>query len=119
MDEPFRGTDSQDQTAASLAVVQQLLASPHLFLVATHNRQLTTLAEDGQTATTAPNGRAARNFHFRENLAGDELVFDYRLYSGPAQTRNALRILAREGYPPELVERAQAWLQSASRQGAV
>lgn len=120
MDEPFRGTDSQDQTAASLAVVQQLLASPHLFLVATHNRQLTTLAEDGQTATTAPNGRAARNFHFRENLAGDELVFDYRLYPGPAQTRNALRILAREGYPPELVERAQAWLQNATgRQGAI
>ena len=27
MDEPFRGTNSQDQTAASLAVVQQLLAS--------------------------------------------------------------------------------------------
>jgi hypothetical protein len=119
MDEPFRGTDSEDQTAASLAVLQQLLASRHLFLVATHDRQLTAVADVAKTETvndhaarTATVDRhAARNFHFRENLAGDELVFDYRLYPGPAQTRNALRILAREGYPAELVERARAWLE--------
>jgi hypothetical protein len=102
IDEPFRGTNSQDQTAASVAVVRHLLASPHLFLLATHDRHLTTLAD----------GRVAANFHFRENLGSDGLVFDYRLHDGPATTRNALRILEREGYPPALVAEANAWLRN-------
>jgi hypothetical protein len=129
IDEPFRGTNSDDQSAASLAVTQELLASPHLFLVATHDRRLTMLADgaeggregtpadggarrDSRTSTSSvARGNGAKNFHFRENLAGDELVFDYRLHAGPAQTRNALRILSREGYPEELVERARKWLE--------
>jgi hypothetical protein len=101
IDEPFRGTNSQDQTAASVAVVRHLLASGHLFLLATHDRNLTTLA-DGSTAA---------NFHFRENLGSDGLVFDYKLHDGPATTRNALRILEREGYPTSLLAEAHAWLE--------
>lgn len=99
VDEPFRGTNSRDQSAASVAVLEHLLASPHLFLVATHDRHLTGLCD----------GRGGRNFHFRENLSADGLVFDYRLHEGPARTRNALSILEREGYPPELVRRAREW----------
>lgn len=99
VDEPFRGTNSRDQSAASVAVLEHLLASPHLFLVATHDRHLTGLCD----------GRGGRNFHFRENLGAEGLVFDYRLHDGPAQTRNALTILEREGYPPELVRRAREW----------
>jgi hypothetical protein len=101
IDEPFRGTNSQDQTAASVAVVRHLLASGHLFLLATHDRHLTTLAD----------GRAATNFHFRENLGSDGLVFDYKLHDGPATTRNALRILEHEGYPASLLADAHAWLE--------
>jgi DNA mismatch repair ATPase MutS len=101
IDEPFRGTNSQDQTAASVAVVRHLLACGHLFLLATHDRHLTTLAD----------GRAAANFHFRENLGSDGLVFDYKLHVGPATTRNALRILEHEGYPESLLHDAHAWLE--------
>lgn len=101
IDEPFRGTNSQDQTAASVAVVRHLLASGHLFLLATHDRHLTTLAD----------GKAATNFHFRENLGSDGLVFDYKLHDGPATTRNALRILEHEGYPASLLADAHAWLE--------
>ncbi|MBN2447711.1 MAG: hypothetical protein JXO22_13340 [Phycisphaerae bacterium] len=100
IDEPFRGTNSHDQSAASVAVVRHLLESRHLLLVATHDQHLTKLA----------NGGPARNYHFRENLDSAALVFDYRLHQGPAQTRNALRILEREGYPPEVVETARNWL---------
>ncbi len=100
VDEPFRGTNSDDQSAASLAVLQDLLRSGQLFIVATHDWHLTRLAE----------GRTARNFHFRENLDAAGLVFDYRLHDGPAQTRNALRILEREEYPADLVARAHQWL---------
>lgn len=102
VDEPFRGTNSRDQTAASAAVVQHLLNSQHLILLATHDRELCDLAD----------GRAARNVHFAENLDIDGLVFDYQLREGPAQTRNALRILEREGYPPNVVAAAHAWADS-------
>lgn len=102
MDEPFRGTNSEDQTAASVAVVGRLQQSQHLYLLATHDRHLTSLAD----------GRAARNFHFRENLAQGGMVFDYRLHDGPAQSRNALRVLEREGYPPDVMEAAHAWLSA-------
>ncbi|MFH1746899.1 MAG: hypothetical protein ABIG44_07610 [Planctomycetota bacterium] len=101
IDEPFRGTNSQDQTAASLAVLKHLLASPNVFLVATHDRHLTKLGE----------GAGARNVHFREDLSSAALVFDYHLHAGPAQTRNALRVLEREGYPATLVADAIAWLE--------
>lgn len=103
MDEPFRGTNSEDQTAASVAVVRHLLASGHIFLLATHDRHLTKLADDS----------AARNFHFCEHLGSDGLVFDYRLHDGPATSRNALRVLEREGYPKEVVATAHRWLQES------
>lgn len=106
IDEPFRGTNSEEQTAASVAVARHLIASGHLFVVATHDRALTTLAD----------GQPARNFHFREDLHSDGLAFDYRLHDGPAQTRNALKILAREGYPEPLVDDAKRWL--TARDGA-
>lgn len=101
IDEPFRGTNSQDQSAASVAVLEHLLASGQMFLLATHDRNLTRLA-DGVTVV---------NFHFRENLGESGMVFDYRLHAGPARTRNALRILELEGYPEPLVARAHRWLR--------
>ena len=98
IDEPFRGTNSQEQVAASLAVVEHLLRLPHLFLVATHEHRLTKLADERE---------AARNFHFNEELGEKGMVFDYRLRPGPAVTRNALDVLVREQYPAELVEDAR------------
>jgi DNA mismatch repair ATPase MutS len=99
IDEPFRGTNSDERVAASLAVVQHLLRSTNFFLVATHEQRLTELV----------NGTTGRNYHFRENLSEEGLVFDYRLRPGPARTRNALRVLEREGYPQEIVNRARDW----------
>ncbi|MCH8148142.1 MAG: hypothetical protein IH987_09155 [Planctomycetes bacterium] len=98
IDEPFRGTNSQEQVAATLAVVEHLLRLPHLFLVATHEHRLTKLADERE---------AARNFHFHEELGEKGMVFDYRIRPGPAVTRNALDVLVREQYPSELVDDAR------------
>jgi hypothetical protein len=100
IDEPFRGTNSEDQSAASLAVLRHLLRSSALIVLATHDRNLTGLDADG----------AVRNFHFREDLSSGGMVFDYHLHDGPARTRNALRVLELEGYPPRILEDARAWL---------
>lgn len=101
IDEPFRGTNSLDQTAASQAVLRNLIDTRHLVLLATHDRHLTDLAD----------GTVAKNYHFRENLGTHGMVFDYRRYDGPARTRNALRVLEQEQYPPDVIANAYEWLE--------
>jgi DNA mismatch repair ATPase MutS len=104
VDEPFRGTNSDEQVAASLALVEHLQGLSGFFLIATHEERLAALA-----------GRSdqAQNHHFHEELDKAGIVFDYRLRPGPAEARNALRILEREGYPNELLKRAHMWLENA------
>ncbi len=103
IDEPFRGTNSQERIAASMALVHRFAESPHFFIVATHEQQLVDLA--GQTHAT--------NYHFQEDLTDSGPVFDYRLQPGPATRRNALLILGREGYPPDVISRAQDYLRGS------
>ncbi len=108
IDEPFRGTNSQDQSAASVAVLNHMVKSSNLVLLATHDQHLTKLADGGVVS----------NFHFREDLGSGGMVFDYHLYDGPARTRNALRVLEREGYPPRILADAQAWLSQPTEEGS-
>ena len=91
-----------------VAVLKHLLESSSLVLLATHDRHLTELAD----------GAAVRNFHFREDLSSAGMVFDYHLYNGPARTRNALRVLEREGYPPRILADARAWLSQSTEEGS-
>ncbi len=106
IDEPFRGTNSDEQVAASLAVVDHLLRLPHLFFVATHEYRLTEWADSRGSA---------RNVHFHEELGEQGMVFDYRLRPGPAVARNALDVLAQARFPSALVENARRWLVNNSR----
>ncbi|MBP7051691.1 MAG: hypothetical protein KBE65_11800 [Phycisphaerae bacterium] len=98
IDEPFRGTNSQERAAAGIALLEHLMASKNLFLIATHEELL---------ARTAASCALARNFHFQEHLRDGGIAFDYLLRPGPAQTKTALRILEQEGYPPALLDRAR------------
>ncbi len=100
IDEPFRGTNSAEQVAAGVAVVEHLLGLPNFYLLATHERELTRLADDVRGA----------NYHFQENLSTEGMTFDYRLRPGRAESRNALRVLEREAYPSTVVERARRWI---------
>jgi ABC-type lipoprotein export system ATPase subunit len=98
IDEPFRGTNSQERRAAGIALLEHLVNSGHLFLIATHEETL---------AQVAANTPSAQNYHFQEHLHEHGILFDYRLRPGPAVTRTALRILEQEGYPKPLLDRAR------------
>ncbi len=98
IDEPFRGTNSQERTAAGVALLEHLLASGHLVLVATHEERL---------ALCAAGAPGAENYHFQEQLVDTGIEFDYRLRPGPAHTKTAIRILEQEGYPKRFLERAR------------
>jgi DNA mismatch repair ATPase MutS len=39
------------------------------------------------------------NFHFREHVQDNQLVFDYLLRPGPSPSTNALHIMRQEGLP--------------------
>lgn len=98
IDEPFRGTNSSERTAAGIALLEHLLASDHLFLMATHEETL---------AQTAAASESAANYHFHEHLTDGGIVFDYLLRPGPAGTKTAIRILQQEKYPQSLLDRAR------------
>jgi len=97
VDEPFRGTNSEERLAAATAVIEALISGSGFFLVATHDRQVTSLADETVVA----------NQHFQETLNEDTLSFDFKIQSGAATVRNAIKVLRVEGYPTEVVESAE------------
>ena len=90
VDEIFRGTNNRERLIGSRAYVKALIGAAGVGLIATHDLDLATLAE---------NQPQARNVHFRDELAGEKLTFDYRLRPGPSPTTNALKIMQIEGLP--------------------
>ena len=48
------------------------------------------------------------NYHFEEEIQeNDDGYLDYKLRTGRAMTRNAIRLLAMIGYDPKIIEAAQ------------
>lgn len=47
------------------------------------------------------------NYHFQEEIVNDQILFDYKLYLGRAQTRNAIKLLAIMGYDKDTVHNAE------------
>ena len=94
IDEILRGTNTAERVAASAAVLTQLNAQNCLCVVATH---------DAELAQMLP----YRNYHFTEEVAGDDVLFDYTLRDGIATSRNAIKLLAVYGFDKELVEMAE------------
>ena len=96
LDELFKGTNTTERIAAGKAVLAHLNRGPHLVLVSTHDVELAELLrKDGYEL-----------HHFREEVIGRKLVFDYRLHTGPLTTRNAIRILEMYDYPRDLIAEA-------------
>jgi hypothetical protein len=90
IDEIFRGTNNRERLIGSRAYVRALAGKHGVGLIATHDLELTKLA-DGIPWV--------QNYHFRDRVEGDRLVFDYWLLPGPCPTTNALRIMQLEGLP--------------------
>jgi len=46
------------------------------------------------------------NYNFQEQIQDGEVLFDYRLYKGRSNSRNAIRLLELLGYETDIVEGA-------------
>lgn len=95
IDEVLRGTNTKERIAASTKILQYL-QNLTLCMAATHDIELTKLLED-----------RFLNYHFNEEYSNDDILFDFKLKSGPADTTNAIKLLKKIGFPSEIVNEAE------------
>jgi DNA mismatch repair ATPase MutS len=95
IDEIFRGTNSRERLIGSRSYIRALSEGTSVGLIATHDLELIKLANEIE---------GVANFHFREEVRGGRMVFDYRLRPGPCPTTNALTIMRLEGLPVDLID---------------
>ncbi len=90
IDEIFRGTNNRERLIGSRSFVHALAGRRAVSFISTHDLELTSLDEEVAELS---------NFHFREDVSGREMTFDYTLRPGPCPTTNALKIMALAGLP--------------------
>ncbi len=101
VDEVLRGTNTVERIAASTQILKSFDGKAVLCFAATHDIELTSLLEKQFT-----------NYHFEEEIKDGDVLFQYRLLSGKATTRNAIKLLEIIGYDAEVIEKAQNQAES-------
>lgn len=96
VDEVLRGTNTVERIAASSQVLKAFTKKQILCFAATHDIELTYLLEEFY-----------ENYHFQEQVVDGEIVFDYCLYEGRSNSRNAIRLLENLGYEKEIISGAE------------
>lgn len=107
IDEVLRGTNTVERIAASSEVLYHLSLGNCLCIAATHDIELTSILN-----------RYFDNYHFQEHFTDSEIVFDYKIYPGKSNSRNAIKLLKLMGYDDSIVnsseERALKFLEEGN-----
>ena len=96
VDEILKGTNTIERIAASSAVLKSACTKDCLFIVASHDIELTEILKNEYN-----------NKHFSEYMSDEGMKFDYKIKEGPSQTRNAIKLLHYMKFDDELVENAE------------
>ena len=96
IDEILRGTNTIERIAASSRVLLDLSARNCICMAATHDIELTSILEG-----------IYDNYHFREEITDNDVVFDYKLHKGKSRTKNALKLLKLMGFDNAIVAKAE------------
>jgi hypothetical protein len=89
LDEILKGTNSVDKQAGSKALLTQLIGLGAAGFIATHDLELGNLEKSFPDDVT--------NYSFEAEIAGDELLFDYKLKPGIARNMNATFLMKKMG----------------------
>ncbi|MGO3752244.1 MAG: MutS-related protein [Peptoniphilaceae bacterium] len=103
LDEIFKGTNTIDRISAAYNTLIYL-GKDKKVIAATHDIELTSLLKNN-----------FKNYHFEEIIKDKDILFDYTLKEGPANSRNAIEILRVQDYPDEIVERAKEMAEKFER----
>lgn len=96
IDEVLRGTNTLERIAASSRILASLSGMNTLCFAATHDIELTYILENKYS-----------NYHFRERVEGNQVLFDYKLYKGRAVSRNAIKLLKLLDYSEDIINDAE------------
>lgn len=96
VDEVLRGTNTVERIAASAQILKSLSGEGCLCFAATHDIELTHLLEDEYN-----------NCHFEEEIENNDIFFSYKIMSGRATTRNAIKLLSIMGYEETITQKAE------------
>lgn len=96
VDEVLRGTNTVERIAASTQILKDMADRQVLCFAATHDIELTELLENCYS-----------NYHFQEEVLDNDVRFNYRLYTGRAASRNAIKLLSIMGYDNNIIESAE------------
>lgn len=95
LDEPFKGTNTQERIAICRAVLSALAENGNIVLVSTHDLELSKFIEDKYDL-----------YHFSGIIQDGQLLFDYKLKLGVSTQCNAIKILELNHYPAAIVSDA-------------
>ncbi len=97
IDEIFKGTNTIERLAAGESFLRYLHEKENVCLIAaTHDMELTELL-DGEFDF----------YHFSEELAGDDINFDYKIKDGIATSSNAIELLRLYEFPEAVYQEAR------------
>lgn len=100
VDEVLRGTNTAERIAASSRILADLAGRQVLVFAATHDLELTDIL-----------AAYYDNYHFSEQIVGQDVVFDYRLQKGKAVSRNAIRLLGMLSYPEHIIRESEKMVE--------
>lgn len=95
-DELLRGTNTIERIAAVSKILESLLNNKAFVFAATHDVELTDILADKYD-----------NYHFDEEIADGDIIFNYKIKTGKASSKNAIKLLSILGFNDELVLSAQ------------
>lgn len=98
MDEMFKGTNMIERIAAASIILKKFAGLDCFICLATHDVELSQIL-----------GARYENYHFREVITADDILFDYTLREGVTTGSNAIKLLAYCHYDQEIVEEAEAY----------
>ncbi len=106
VDEVLRGTNTVERIAAATQILLSLTGEDILCFAATHDIELTELLSGKYD-----------NYHFEEDIRDGDILFNYMLREGKANSRNAIRLLEIMGYDETIISSAQRQAEDFLRQG--
>ncbi|MFC2187549.1 DNA mismatch repair protein MutS [Fulvivirgaceae bacterium LMO-SS25] len=96
LDEMFKGTNTVERISAGKSVLSYLAKQGNIVFISTHDLELAAYLEDSFDL-----------YHFTEVVENDNIIFDYKIKHGQLKTTNAIRILALNKYPNEIIDEAK------------
>ena len=93
IDEVLRGTNTIERISSATELLKLIVEKGGLCFSATHDIELCELLKQGY-----------QMLHFTESIAETgQVIFDYKLREGPANTRNAIKLLDTLGFDKGLI----------------